>query len=325
MTEDIFSRVDSPIPINELLQRVAGIYSLGDIVSSVPISTGYQDCNIDLTTSNGHYVVKIFSREKTKQRVHDVIHMYTASNKKNLPVPDALLTSAGDRVMEIPGEIHPIFISVFPFFSGKPMTRTPVLESDLRTLARIMAVIHTISGVKPQYDDTLGIKQLPQEYLHKKDALAADEQSLISPIVTKLSRIKLAALPQSVIHGTFEKENVLKNADGTLCLLDFGCTDFAASVLDIATFVANFTLYLDSDRRKAVIRTIMDAYQEIRSLTALERAALPTLIRAQYAAYAVGMTYHMRKDHDMTKQTQTWLDRGWDGLRTYAKTDRIVY
>lgn len=322
--DNLFSRVSSTNTLAQVLQLVAVAFQLGDIQTSAPLLTGYQDCNIDLLTSRGRYVVKIFSKEITKQRIDDIIWAYTTFAKHSVPVPVLQKTTDNLHILEIPGDTHPSYACVFEYFAGKPLTRVPITDSDLVTLTNAMTTIHKMPHAIHHYYDTQGIINLPDEYKQKNTALSTEELSIIAPIVAKLARIKLSTFPQSIIHGTFEKENVLKNPAGDLCLLDFGCMDHNASVLDIATYIANFTLYLDKTRRDHVIRLILDTYQKARPLTPEEHAALPTLIRSQFAAYFVGMTYHMRIEHDMTKQTQTWLDRGWDGLRMYDKEKRII-
>ncbi len=321
---EIFSRVDSTQPLAQVLQMATHSFGLGDIQTYAPILTGYQDCNISLVTSSGRYVVKLFSKEKTKRRIDDVIWAYTTFAKHNVPVPVLCATPDNRYIMEIPGNIHPSFLCVFTYFAGKPLTRGPTTDTDLVTLTCAMATIHTMQHSIGRYYDTLGITNLTEEYKKKSDALSADERARIVPVISAFRKIHLSSLPQSIIHGTYEKENVLKNPDGNLCLLDFGCMDLTASVLDIATFIANFTLYLDTDKRSHVIRVILDTYQSVRPITPDERSALLPLIRSKYAAYAVVMSYHMRVEHDLTKQTQTWLDRGWDGLRTYEKMKRLV-
>lgn len=322
--DDFSRRVGSTLDLPRILEVTARSCSLGDILASAPILTGYQDYNMDLTTSRGRYVVKIFSEEKSKERIDDVMWAYAHSRALEVPVPALCPTADKRNLIEIPGVPHPSYLCVFEYFAGKPLTRVPITDTDLETLTKAMTTIHHISKTIHHYYDTMGIINLPEEFKKNSTALNPEELSTIAPIVAKLIRIKLSTFPHSIIHGTFEKENVLKNPAGDLCLLDFGCMDYNATVLDIATYIANFTLYLEKTKRDHVIHLILDTYQKVRSLTPSERAALPTLIRSQYAAYVVGMTYHMRIDHDMTKQTQAWLDRGWDGLRMYDKDKRIL-
>lgn len=321
---DIFSRVNTTLPLSEVLDLITKAYGLPGIQKSTPILTGYQDCNIDIETAGGRFAVKIFSSEKTKQRITDVLAGYTSCRKLDINVPILRETTDGRLYHELQGVTHPIYISVFNFFDGKPLTKTPATTGDLATISRWLASIHKLHKPVSRYYDTMGIVNAALEYKTKSDALSADEQAKIIPVIKKLLRINLSTLPQSVIHGTPEKENILKNAAGELCLLDFGCMDYNASVLDLAIMIANFTLYVPEEKRTLMIRTIIDAYNAERPITAAELTALPALIRAQYAAYIIGMSFRMRKEHDMTKQTQTWLDRGWDGLNSCAGMKKIL-
>ncbi|HLD25323.1 MAG TPA: phosphotransferase [Patescibacteria group bacterium] len=309
--DDFFSRVDSRTPLPDLLKHVAERFELGTVNHYEPILTGYQECNIDLTTTNGRYVVKIFSKEKTKLRIDDIIWGYMHL-KKDIPLPVIKPTKDGHHVLEIPG---PSYLCVFDYFEGKPLTQTPITDADLSSLTLSLSSLHKNPKTIDHYYDTMGIVNVAREYALKKDALFPDEQSLIEPVITKLQRIKLSSFRQSIIHGSMEKENVLKNSAGELCILDLGCMDYNASILDIATFIANFTVYLNEEKRKNFTELILTTYQQSHPLTRDELTALPTLIRAQYVAYIIVMTHKMRKLHDMTKQTQTWLDRGWGGLK----------
>lgn len=320
---DIFTRVDSTLPLAQVLKDTAKAFALGEIQKATPIVTGYQDCNIDLETSKGKFVVKIFASDKTKQRVTDVVTGYVKSKKAGIPVPALVEATDGSFLLETPGATHTSTICVFSYFEGKPLTKTPVTDEDLIALTKMTAVMHGMQKPITRYYDTMGIANIATEYKKKSEALSPDEQAKITPIVNKVTRLNLSTFPQSIIHGTLEKENVLKNSAGELCLLDLGCMDYNASVLDIATMLANFTLYISDEKRKHISQLIIDTYQQSRTLTPLELTALPALIRAQYAAYIIAMTYHMRKEHDMTKQTQTWLDRGWDGIKAYASVRKL--
>lgn len=313
---DIYSdRVDSLLSLPDALNLTAKTFELGAITHYEPILTGFQECNVDITTVNGRYVVKIFSKEKTKKRIEDVIWGYQTFKINGVPMPTIRPNSQGEYCMEFSGREKSSHLCVFDYVEGKPLTQTSVSDEDIQNLTRAMSRIHAVTKPIDRYYDTLGIVNIAHEYVLKKEVLFPDEQTIIEPVITKLKRIKLASFRQSIIHGTLEKENVLKNSSGELCLLDLGCMDYNASIVDIATFIANITVYLDAIKRNHVVDLILKTYQQTHTLSHDELTALPILIRAQYAAYIIVMTYKMRKLHDMTKQTQTWLDRGWGGLK----------
>lgn len=321
---DPLHRIDIAFPLDGVVKKTAQEFELGDVQAFSVILTGYQECNIDLKTSTGRFIVKIFSRDKTKQRVADVVWGYSRFHKLGVPLPSLRTNANGSYIGEIKGAHQESYLAVFDYFAGKPLTQTPITDSDIITLMNAMATMHKSTKIVGRYYDTLGIVNLASEYEKKKDALFADEIALIQPVITKLHKLKIASFHQGVIHGSVEKENVLKNTEGAVCILDLGCMDYNATVLDIATFIANFSAYLTEAKRIALIQIALSTYQKAHPLAPAELAALPTLIRAQCASYIVGMTYHMRKDHDMSKQTQTWLDRGWDGLRVYQNIKAIL-
>jgi len=236
-----------------------------------------------------------------------------------------LKTSSEKQVLlKIPGNQHASFACVFDYFEGKSFTKTQPTDKDIMSITTMLAKIHTTKNLTPHYYDTMGIVNLASEYKLKSNALSSEELTKISPVVSHLQRIPIATFPKTLIHGTPEKENVLKNANGDLCLLDLGCMDYNAAVIDIATFIANFALYVTEEKRKHIVHLILDTYNPTRQITQAELTALPALIRAQYAAYIIAMTYHMRKNHDMTKQTQVWLDRGWDGLKSFTGIRKLI-
>lgn len=313
--DTFLDRVDSTLSLPDILKKTAQEYNLGPIKLHTPISTGYQECNIDLVTTSGRYVVKIFSKEKTKKRIDDVMAGYVTFKKHGIPFPTARSQNHGEHLMEIQGKEQTSYLCVFDYFEGKPLTQTSVSDGDVHNLTHSMALMHKTKKTIDHYYDTLGIVNIAHEYTLKKDVLFPDEQAIIEPIIAKFKRIKLASFRQSIIHGSLEKENILKNTLGELCLLDLGCMDYNASVLDIATFIANFTVYLDAAKRSHIINLVLETYQKAHPLSHEELVALPTLISTQYATYIIVMTHKMRKNHDMTKQTQTWLDRGWGGLK----------
>lgn len=322
--DDSYSRVGSTLPLPTVIQQIVQTYALGNVMSIAAIPGGYQDYMADVTTSQGRFVIKIFSRKTPTERINDILWAHAAFTKADLPCLMPLPTKEKQSYVPIQDGNGTLHASIFPFITGKTLTRTPVTDTDLVTLTKTLITIHNTPHVLYPYYNPLSIVNLPAEYADKQQALTPDEVSLISPIIVKLHKLKLSSFPQSTIHGSMEKDNVIKDTVGTMYIGDFGSIDHVASILDIATFIANFTLYVDPVRRIHIIHHILNTYQTSRTLTSPELSALLTLIRSQYAAYVVGMTYRMRKEHDMTKYTQTWLDRGWDGLRTYAGVKRIL-
>lgn len=203
---DIFTRVDSVTALPQVLEQIALAYGLGAIVTSSPILTGYQDCNIDLSTANGRFIIKIFASDKTKERIDDVIAGYITLRKNGVAVPILKTTTDGRTLWETPGNQHASYACVFEYFEGKPFTKTQPTDADIVSLTAMLAKIHSTKHLTPHYYDTMGIVNLVSEYKLKSGALSSEELSKISPVVSHLQRIPIATFPKALIHGTPEKK-----------------------------------------------------------------------------------------------------------------------
>ena len=119
---DIFSSVDSVLTLPQVLERVKNQYEIGTIKTSVPILTGYQDCNIDVLAANGRFVVKIFSSEKAKKRIEEVVAEYTNLRKAGVPMPMLKKTLGGTKLLEISGKTLLFSLRIRLFCREKPYT-----------------------------------------------------------------------------------------------------------------------------------------------------------------------------------------------------------
>lgn len=315
--DDFTSRIDTKLTLGQIIDQTAIAFHLGSIESFHVITSGYQDLNVYLKAKNGAFVLKIFSKEKSFSRITDLIWGYTTLRTREVPLPELVTTPEHDYLLPLPGNHNASYACLFRYFDGKPLTEESFSDQDLVTLTNAMATIHSETKQIERYYDTLGIMQAPGSYEKYKSALTTEEQDKLIPIIRELTSLDLTACRHSLIHGTMEKENILKDANGVICLLDLGCMDYNASILDIATFIANFTVDQESTKRDKTIQTILTTYETFHPISEVERTALPTLIRAQYAAYVIGMNHHQKVDHDQSKQTAMWLKRGWDGLQLY--------
>ncbi len=320
----IVARIDIRDPLDAVLASVARDYSLGDITSFSVIETGYQDCNVLLTTASGKYVVKIFRKGRTQKRIEDVLGGHEALKHSGVPLPTLLRTKDNRLFTSVPGTVQTTNLCVFEFFEGAPLTETPPGADDLTRIASSIASIHLHRTPIDPWRDELGIMYLPEEFFQKQHVLTAGFRKDIGAVVEEMRSLPLEKLPRSLIHGSVEKENILKSADGSLCLLDLGCMEYQPSVTDIATAIVNFTDGLAKNERDRIIRLMLNAYRAVRPLNNLELDVLPILVRAQCAAYILGMTYHQVHDGDQSVQTETWLQRGISGLAAYQAASMIV-
>jgi|GEM_PF-679243 len=323
-SSNVLARIDIRDPLDAVLASVARAYSLGDIAAFSVIETGYQDCNVLLTTASGKFVVKIFRKERSLTRIEDILQQHEALINSGVPLPTLLHTTDNRLLIPVPGKTHTTYLCVFEFFDGRPLSDSPPGEEDIARIASSIARIHLHRTPIDPWRDELGIMYLPEEFSQKQHVLTPNVRKDISVVVEEMRSLPLDTLPRSLIHGSVEKENILKSGGGSLCILDLGCMEYQPSVTDIATAIVNFTDGLETNARKRIIRLMLNAYRTVRPVNDLELGVLPVLVRAQCAAYILGMTYHKVHDGDTSAQTETWLRRGTAGLAAYRAAAVVV-
>lgn len=318
MNEFLF-RIDIACPLEDLLVCVADEYHLGAIRSHDILPNGYQELNVLLVTTAGRFVVKIFSKEKTLQRVQDNVWGYLTFRKDGVSMPTLRKTSHEKYIFSTEGKRRTTHLIVMDYFEGSYLYPNQATDSDVASLAQHMTIIHTHTKRIHRYYDTMGIVNVVSQYKKFKHYLSPNLLNLIQPVINEFSDINLGNFRHSIIHGTFEPKNILKNTNGDLCFLDLGCMDYNASIVDIATFLANYTIDMNGKDKQKRIDLILNAYQTQNSLSVNELRSIPILVRAQYATIVVRTNYYIRKKHDTTSQTQNWLAFGRRGLIQMVK------
>ncbi len=313
---NLLSRINLSIPIDKLLDEIAPIYQLGEIKAFEYIPIGYEDLNIKLETSKGKYVIKIFSKHTPFTFIQNYIQTMLLFAKAGIPTPTLVKTKKG-YLYSKNNSSKKIYLCVMKFFEGKSFNEIMPTQKDLLTITAYMAKIHTFKFKIHSNYDSWGPSHLLEEFPKKEQYLKKDDLNLIKPIIEKLSTVDFSKFRRCTIHGALEKQNILKDKQGNYCLLDLGCLDFNAAVIDLAIFLAAFCLNpsVSLEKNKKIYRLIVQEYRKTNALNTLEMNVLPLLIQASYVAYILTANYLMTKKHDSSTQTKNFLSLGKNGLR----------
>src|SRR6266516_3741018 len=287
----LLSRVDLSTSIQILLRKVAFEYGLSNILQFELIGDGYEELNIRAVSSKGTYIIKIFSRDKTYDTIRDYVNALVEFSKAGIPVPN-LLEANGDYLWKTAGTNGTTYLCVMEFFNGKNFVGVKPSQEDLRELTKYLAKIHALRfQIKRNYE-SWGTNNLVKEFEYKKPYLAPEDLRLIQPIVDQFREIDFNSFRRGIIHGDLQKQHVLKNAQGALCILDLGCVDFNAVIIDLAIFIAHFCFDVESTHEvRDAYRLIVDEYIKYYELNQSELRSLPLLIKATYAMYLMTPRY----------------------------------
>src|SRR5688572_16429261 len=69
----MLSRVNLNNSLEEFLSIVSGDYALGDLLDYELIHVGYEDLNVWIQTSDGYFVMKVFSKSRTYPAIESYI------------------------------------------------------------------------------------------------------------------------------------------------------------------------------------------------------------------------------------------------------------
>lgn len=314
MTNLILSRADLLLPIDKLLRQVTQVYQLGFMIDFVFFERGYEDINIKLRTQKGHYVVKIFSKGRTKKQIDDYIYGLVQFTQAGIPVPQ-LKMFGRNFLYNFPGFQNQAYLCVMEFFEGSNFTEIKSTERDFLSVAKYLAIINNQHfSVHPNYD-SWGTANLVQEFTNKRKFLEIDDKKRIQIVVNEFSKIDLQNFIQSVIHGDIQREHVLKDRQGNYCILDLGCMNYAASILDMAIFLSQFTIDIKSsiDLQNIVTLTTFE-YRKTNPIPKKEFNHLPLFMSATYAAYLIAASYEINGKDNASTESLNWREFGRKGL-----------
>ena len=262
-------------PVSEAeLQAFLAEYTLGDVTEFVGITSGIENTNFFVSTTQGRYVLTLFEQHEAEAMPY-FIDLMAWLNEHEVPcahpIPDR------ERVM-------------LKTLNGRPAALVQRLsgESEMQpdraacatigaALARLHLAAREFPGSRdndrgPRWWREMGDRLLP--HLGKEDAKLLKEELRFQGLY------RFTDLPRGVIHADMFRDNVLW-ADGELSgIIDFyyACND--ALLYDVAVTVNDWCSdengALDMERAMA----LLGAYHEVRPLSAIERGAWPVMLRA---------------------------------------------
>jgi len=314
LENELLERIAAPLSIAELAGRAASRFELGPLESVTAITSGYQDLNIKLSAGGSDYVLKVFSRHRSRQNIEQQLEALSFLSRHGIPVPSLATTGPGESPGDSPGEnrieIEGSIACVMHYFHGHDFTVTGPDESDMTALAAYLAGIHELPLVVSRFYDDWGAANLEKELERNLSILSQADREMVEEAAARYAELDSNAFRKCTIHGDLYREHVLKSREGKYCIIDLGCMDYNAAVLDLAIFLAHFCLdqKLDRSRARHVYGLVLDAYQARIPLSAAELRAIPILIAGSYASYIVATTHLIEKKEDRTSRTAGWLE-----------------
>jgi len=282
--------VYTPVTPEELETWLAR-YAVGTLVQLAPIAAGIENTNYFVTTTKGRYVLTLYERLPAAELpfyLNLMAHLARAGVECPAPAPDR--TGA-----------------LFGMLNGKPaslVSRVDGMPVSAPTAAQCVAVgaaLGRLHVASVRYRARLTNRRGPSWWRQAARAvrpfLDPGQNELLAAELKFLAGFGKVRMPRGAIHGDLFCDNVLFVGDRVSGIIDFGfaATDFLA--YDLAITVNDWCIVKDGADSGALVpervAALVGAYDEVRPLTADERAQWPALLRAAALRFWVSRLYDL--------------------------------
>lgn len=301
-----------------LLSRVTAAYQLGPVQHWSVLTTGYEDCNVAVQTSEQHLVIKVFAtgRAGIAKRTAAILEQALAAGVAH---PRLHRSPAGRLVHHELG--HAVLImdharGATVYDLGRAPTR-----AELAALLRQTVQLHStpIRQVPKFVADPWAITNLEPLARELDELLDREQQQLVAQAVAAVQTVDRAALPHALIHGDLTQGNVLMcPEDEQVTVLDFAVATWAPRVQELAVIAANLT-HGDPAPLPERARQITELYSATAPtpLSQTESAAMQAYSHAGAAMEFLGALRAHHHGHH-SAETDMLIELGLSGLRDCA-------
>ncbi|MGH3165807.1 MAG: phosphotransferase [Trebonia sp.] len=313
------SRIRTSLP--RLVDHVAAEYGIGGEPAWSVLTTGYEDCNVEVGAGTFGVVVKVFAADRPRwiaERTADLILRARAAGVRH---PRLHRDAAGKVVHSHDG--HRLI--VMELVRGRTFydLGRPPGKAELAGVIEQAVRIHSVDAHPEPVFDPWAIANLPPLAAKVSGLLSAEQSRLVDRVIAEMAGIDWGTLPMALIHADLTAGNVLLGADGTINVLDFALANRWPRLQEIAVIAASL-LHGSPEHgspeplpsRMATVASMYSAASP-RPLTGAELDALDAFGRAAAAMELLGGLNQWQQGN-RSAETGSLIEIGTAGLREYG-------
>ena len=266
-------------------------YALGAVHEFEPIVAGIENTNYFLTADNGRFVLTLYERTPAEELPFYLNLMaHLAHAGVQAPAPEADRSGA-----------------LWSFLNGKPaglvarLDGAPVEHPQITHCAAAgdaLARMHIALG---NYRGRLSNRRGPAWWRQAARAvrpfLSLEQNELLTSEIKFQAGLAKTRLPRGAIHGDLFCDNVLFEGERVSGIIDFGFAATDALAYDLAIAVNDWCSVSEGESAGALDLPLsvamVAAYEEVRPLSAEERALWPVLLRAAALRFWLSRLYDL--------------------------------
>jgi len=320
-TSSYYNRINFNGDLNQLINRTATSYSLGSVVSHSVVEVGFEDFNVKISTGQGDYLAKIFSKNRTADEIARNVTNIEMAIAGGVNHPELLLANGRVLHSDVDSGLNMV---VMRFIAGKTFYELSVTPGadDLALIAAEAVKINSIHYEPPYLFDSWAVPNMHQMFKKVKDYLTDEGRKLVEGAFAHYERIPLNELPKCYVHGDLIKTNLIKGDDSKIYVVDFSVANTYPRIHELAVMAANLLFDEKSGKTKPLmerVSIVIEAYLSAGGiLTDLEKDHV-----FNYALPAAAMEYmgsvNERISGDTSDEIAYWENLGLKGLKEALK------
>lgn len=252
---------------------------VGELLALRGITGGIENTNYFATTDRGEYVLTLFER-LSHAELPFYLQLMRHLAQRGIPVPLPQANAAGEILFTLCGKPAAV---VNKLRGQSQLQPTP---SHCATLGEVLARMHLAGqDFAMQQPNLRGLPwwnaTAPRVYPH----LNAQQLQLLQSELAYQNEVAAgpayAALPRGPVHADLFRDNVMFEGETLTGCFDFYFAGVDTWLFDLGVCLNDWAVHhADGRHDPARAQALLDTYQAVRSLTDVERALLPDMVRA---------------------------------------------